>query len=122
MGDFVTLDPIKYPVAEQPWTYRRVSAVMTVWSYEPVGDHSQEAIFNLNGFLKWEKVDPRTGQVDAFVVSTPKWSARGSDEPHWPQDVIMEALCDQAVLHRTGLMTPTERMNKLTLQKANSPK
>jgi hypothetical protein len=117
---YVALDQTKYPRCDQPWSYRRVAAVMTVWSYEPVGDHSAAALMDPNGLLKWEKVDPETGQSSWFVITTPKWSAAGSNDPHWPSTLVMEALCDQAVLQRTGLMTPTERMAKLTLQRTGA--
>lgn len=98
------LDPKLYEVVpSSPWPYATVAAHMTVWGYEPVGDHSEAAIRNFNGFLRWERIDPRTGQKKAWVITTPKWRVHnGKDEPVWPSAVIVEAMVAQEVFQRTG--------------------
>lgn len=106
-----------YPLAAQPWSYDQVAGVMDGWGYTPVGDHTLAARENPDGFLGWEKVE-NDGKKSAFVITTPKWSARGSSQLYWPADLIVEALTDQAVLHRTGLISIQEKITKTTLQRS----
>jgi len=70
---------------------------MTLWGYDPVGDHSREAQMNLEGFLRWERVDS-SGQIFTFLISTAKWSS-GTSEPCWPAGVIVKELRSQHVFH-----------------------
>jgi hypothetical protein len=112
----VSLDPKKYALAQDPWPYRQLAAIMTVWGFEPVGDHSPSYLLNLDGLLVWEKIG-QDATRQAFVISTPKWRSRGQSAPCWPARVIMDALASQHVLHRTGLMDPAERMAEMTLRK-----
>jgi hypothetical protein len=117
----VPIDPKNYPIAEQPWSYDQVAGVMEVWEYTPVGDHTLSARENPDAFLKWEKVES-DGKTSAFVISSPKWSARGSSQLYWPSELIVEALTDQAVLHRTGLISIKEKIIKTPLQRSGPTK
>jgi hypothetical protein len=94
---------------------------MDGWEYLPVGDHTLSARENPEAFLRWEKIES-DGKKSAFVISSPKWSARGSSELYWPAALIIDALTDQAVLHRTGLISIQEKITKTTLQRSSGPK
>jgi len=96
------IDITKYPIAESPWPYATAAAQLNVWGYIPVGDHSREALFDPNGLLTWEKIDPDTGYKKAFVLSTPRWRALGMNEPVWPSKAILRAMETQEVFHRAG--------------------
>jgi hypothetical protein len=99
----VPLDPAQYAIAQSPWPYRTVAAQLTAWGYEPAGDHSEAALLNLGGFLRWEKTDPKTGRKKAFVIASPKWRTHGGkDEPVWPSAAVLEAMSTQEVFQRAG--------------------
>ena len=112
----MSLDPKKYELAQDPWPYRQLAAIMTVWGFEPVGDHSPAYCLDLSGLLVWEKIDADGSRL-AFVISTPKWRSRGQSVPCWPASVIMDALAAQHVLYRTGSLDAAERMAEMTLRK-----
>lgn len=95
-------DITKYPIAGSPWPYATAAAQLSVWGYKPVGDHSQEALFDPDGLLAWEKIDPDTGHKKAFVLSTPRWQAKGMSEPVWPSQTILGAMEAQEVFQRAG--------------------
>jgi hypothetical protein len=82
------IDVSRFPIAEQPFSYEFVNAIMTVWGYVPHGTHD---IFAKN-LLKWttERDPSRFGPV--FVISPPKWQARGMTAPVWPKAAFFEAL------------------------------
>jgi len=98
----VPLDPKKYPIANQPWPYRTVAANLKAWGYSPVGDHSLRYMLNPGGFLRWDKDTPTTERKRTFVISNPKWSARGYKDPVWPASVVTAALVTQEVYQRAG--------------------
>ena len=92
----------KYPVAELPWSYDSVLGILKSWGYSPVGDHSAAYRLNPEGFLVWEGVNHKTGEKKWFVISNPRWCARGSDDPVWPANVIVTALRAQEIYHQLG--------------------
>lgn len=94
------LDPAIYQLAPQPWPYGTVAGYLKSWGYKPVGDHTPEYLLNPEGFVVWERIDPKTGQRQAFVVSNPRWRAHGINEPVWPGNVIATAMRAQEVYHR----------------------
>jgi hypothetical protein len=98
----VPLDPKKYPPANQPWPYKTVAANLTAWGYAPVGDHSLKHMMKTNGFLRWDKKTPASERKKTFVISNPKWSAKGYSEPVWPASVVTAALVTQEVYQRAG--------------------
>lgn len=100
----MTLDPKLYALADQPWTYQSVAALMTVWGYAPIGDHTPSYLFNREGFLKWTKIDPKAGVTKAFAIQTPAWRANGFSQPVWPARFIIDALRRQEVCQQTGLL------------------
>jgi len=96
------LDPATYPLADQPWAYSTVDGTLRSWGYAAVGDHCPSSRLTLEGFLVWEKFDPKTQQIKVFTISTPRWRAHGFQEPVWPAAVITRALRAQEVYQRFG--------------------
>jgi hypothetical protein len=72
------------------------------WGYAPVGDHSVDHRLNMEGFLVWEKIDPKTQTKKYFVISNPRWRAHRFNEPVWPANIITRALRAQEIYHRFG--------------------
>lgn len=95
------LDQNSYALADQPLSYSGVAGILVHWGYKPVGDHARE-LWDLDSFLRWEKTNPSTGIVSAFVITSPKWYAVDFNEPVWPLKAIVSAMATQGVFLRTG--------------------
>ena len=105
------LDPAKYELADQPWSYDTVDGILKVWGYTPLTNDPN--LLDQDGLLTWQKFEG--GVLKSFVIRKPRWRASGFSQPVWPAKVITQELARQQVYLRAEHESPDAILASLSL-------